>query len=260
MHIPWQDHIESAPAVLRGKPRSKDTWIPVSLLFVMRFKSHHALQIWFIAVAICLLSILSASTAACELATAVKDATPGEIKTFFENQKKTVVTFVGYSGAEYEDKPAILEKAERVLDEFDPSKTLVNIGATPEGIGAIYELAKDKGFITTGIVSTQAKKYDSKLSTCVDYIFYVEDATWGGFIEGGDRLSPTSTAMVENSDILIGIGGGEVARDELIAAERLGKEVRFIPADMNHQKAREKAKKKGLPAPTNFSGAADEVF
>jgi hypothetical protein len=121
-------------------------------------------------------------------------------------------------------------------------------------------LAKDKGFITTGIVSTQAKKYDSKLSTCVDYIFYVEDATWGGFIEGGDRLSPTSTAMVEKSDILIGIGGGEVARDELIAAERLGKEVRFIPADMNHQRAREKAKKKGLPAPTNFSGAADEVF
>ena len=226
----------------------------------MRVKSLQVLQAWFIAVGICSLSISSASIAACELATTVKDAAPGEIKTFFESEKKAVVTFVGYSGAEYEDKAALLEKAESVLDEFDSSKTLVNIGATPEGIGAIYELAKNKGFITTGIVSTQAKEYDAKLSTCVNYVFYVEDATWGGFIEGSDRLSPTSTAMVENSDILIGIGGGSVARDELTAAKRLGKEVRFIPADMNHHKAREKAKKKGLSAPTSFGGTADEVF
>ena len=88
----------------------------------------------------------------------------------------------------------------------------------------------------------------------------VKDAAWGGFMEGGNRLSPTSMAMVESSDVLIGIGGGEVARDELITAKRFGKEVRFIPADMNHQKARKKAKKKGLPEPTNFGGAADEVF
>ena len=114
--------------------------------------------------------------------------------------------------------------------------------------------------MTTGIVSTQAKEYDVKLSSCVDYVFYVKDATWGGFMEGGNRLSPTSMAMVESSDVFIGIGGGEVARDELITAKRFGKEVRFIPADMNHQKARKKAKKKGLPDPTNFGGAADEVF
>lgn len=48
-----------------------------------------------------------------------------------------------------------------------------------------------------------------------------------GLIEGSDRLSPTSTAMVENSDVLIGIGGGEIGRDELLAAKRSGKEVRF---------------------------------
>ena len=166
----------------------------------------------------------------------VKDATIDEIKSFFESEKKDVVTFVGYSGSEYEDKAAMLEKAGRILDEFDSSRMIVNIGATPEGIGAVYELAKRRGFITTGIVSTQAKEYNAELSPCVDYVFYVEDATWGGFIEGGDRLSPTSTAMVKNSDMLIGIGGGEVARDELMAAILSGKEVRFIPAEpMNHQ-------------------------
>jgi hypothetical protein len=183
-----------------------------------------------------------------------------EIRAFFKNQNKDVVTFVGYSGDEYEDKAAMLEKAGRILGEFEPSKAIVNIGATPEGIGAVYELAKRRGFMTTGIVSTQAKEYSAVLSPCVDYVFYVEDETWGGFVEGDDRLSPTSTAMVENSAVLIGIGGGEVARDELLAAKRLGKKVRFIPADMNHQKAQEEAKKKGLPVPTNFGGAAGEVF
>ena len=82
----------------------------------------------------------------------------------------------------------------------------------------------------------------------------------GGFIEGGRRLSPTSMAMAENSDVLIGIGGGQVGRDELIAAKRSGKKVRFFPADMNHQKAREKAREKGISEPKNFRGAAGEAF
>ena len=32
MNIKWQDHIESNPNVLRGKPRIKGTRIPVSLI------------------------------------------------------------------------------------------------------------------------------------------------------------------------------------------------------------------------------------
>ena len=221
---------------------------------------HQFLLLRNIALGVFSLWIFSCSTMTGNLTTKVNDATVDDIKSFFESQEKDVVTFIGYSGADYEDKAAMLEKAGHILDEFDPSKTIVNIGATPEGIGAVYELAKSRGYTTTGIVSTQAKKYDAELSPYVDYVFYVEDTTWGGFIEGGDRLSPTSTAMVENSDVLIGIGGGEVGRDELMAAKRSGKKVRFIPADMNHQKAREKAQKKGLAAPSYFGGAAGEAF
>ena len=136
----------------------------------------------------------------------------------------------------------------------------MNIGATPDGIGAVYETAKRKGFLTAGIVSTQAKDSKIKLSPCVDIVFYVKDATWGGFIPGTERLSPTSTAMVENSDVIIAIGGGEVSRDELIAAKRLGKKVQFIPADMNHEIARERARKRGQPAPSDFGGAAATVL
>lgn len=226
----------------------------------MKSMLHQSVQLRRIAIGASFVWFISFGAAACELATTITDATTEDIRVFFSGLKKDVVTFVGYSGAEYEDKTLMLEKAGRVLDEFDASETIVNIGATPEGIGAVYELAKRRGFVTTGILSTQAKKYNAPLSPCVDYVFYVEDATWGGFIDGSDRLSPTSTAMVENSDLLIGIGGGEVGRDELMAAKRSGKEVRFIPADMNHQKAIEKAQKKGLPMPTRFGGAAGDVF
>ncbi len=183
-----------------------------------------------------------------------------DIKAFFDSENRKVLTFVGYSGAGYEDEASMLGHAERILAEFDPAKTIINAGATPDGIGAVYKLAKQKGFMTIGIVSIQAKQYNAELSPYVDHVFYVEDSSWGGFIEKTEQLSPTSEAMVGNSDVIIGIGGGEVARDEMIVAKRMGKEVRFIPADMNHQKAIEKAQKKGLPVPTDFSGAADVVF
>ena len=60
--------------------------------------------------------------------------------------------------------------------------------------------------------------------------------------------------MVEASDRFVAIGGGEVARDEFLAARKLGKPTQFIPADMNHAHAEEAAAKKGLPRPTDFRG------
>jgi hypothetical protein len=199
---------------------------------------------------------MAAIASDCNTDTSVVEATPAEIADFFARQEKSVVTFVGYSGAGYQDEAAMLARAASLLQGFDPAGTIVNIGATPDGIGAVYVLAKQRGFTTTGIVSTQAKEYGAGFSDCVDRVFYVEDATWGGFLADGDRLSPTSEAMVASSDLMIGIGGGEVARDELLAARRAGKQVRYFAADMNHARAREKARKKNLPEPTDFRGAA----
>jgi hypothetical protein len=189
-----------------------------------------------------------------------KTPTSEEVRAFFQGTGKTVLTFVGYSGVGYEDEKAMLTRAEHILSEFDPAKTIVNIGATPEGIGRVYEIARHRGFVTTGIVSTQAKQAEVPMSPYVDFVFYVEDATWGGNLVGTDRLSPTSEAMVKNSNIVVGFGGGEIARDELLAAKRSGKQVRFFPAEMSHQKAQEAAEKKGLPPPTDFGGAAAALF
>jgi hypothetical protein len=163
---------------------------------------------------------------------------------------------VGYSGAEYEDRPGMLTLARQILEEFDAQTTIVNIGATPQGIGAIYELANAKGFQTTGVVSTQAQTYKAAHSDCVEHVFYVEDATWGGFIDDSGLLSPTSEVMVEISDIMVGIGGGEVGRDELLATISRSRKICFFEAQMNHAIARKKAAKKGLTPPTDFEGAA----
>ena len=210
---------------------------------------------------LCFISLLGGRSAlGCELLMTTRVASPEEIRAFFESKKMRVLTFLGYSGAEYEDKTAMLAQAAQILDKFDPETTIVNIGATAQGVGAVYEAAKRKGFLTAGIVSTQAKEGGVALSPCVDVVFFVKDDGWGGFIAGTERLSPTSQAIVENSDVIIAIGGGDVARDELRAARQSGKHVQFIPADMNHQIARDKALKKGQPAPTDFRGAAASAF
>ncbi len=150
-----------------------------------------------------------------------------EIREFFKNQNKQVVTFVGYSGSGYARHDDMLAVARSVLERYDPADTLINIGATADGIGAVYALAKELGFTTTGIVS--ARGADCAVSEHVDWVFYVDDDEWGGFMAGTDRLTPTSEAIVANSDVIIGIGGGEVAQQEMLAARRLGKVVEYYP-------------------------------
>ena len=46
----------------------------------------------------------------------------------------------------------------------------------------------------------------------------------------------------------------------MIAAKRDGKTIKYFPAEMNHQKAIEKASKKGNPAPSDFKGSAFALF
>jgi hypothetical protein len=205
---------------------------------------------------VCSLALNSSVASACDGPREVRDATLASLKAFIQDKQMTVVTFAGYSGAEYEDPKGMMGHAARVLDGLDPTKILINIGATEVGIGAVYELAKQKGFTTMGIVSSLAREERVPLSPCVDYVFYVKDRSWGGKVAGTDQLSRTSEALVECSASFVAIGGGDAARDEMLAARNAGKPVTFIPADMNHKIARDKALKKGQPEPTDFRGSA----
>lgn len=199
--------------------------------------------------------------AACEPRSVLRDAdTARSVAEFVAASGMSVLSFVGYSGAGYEDEAAMLAQAEAELARFDPGRTMVNIGATAQGIGAVYALARQRGFFTLGIVSSLARDAGESLSPCVDAVFFVRDTVWGGRLPGQTALSPTSAAMVNNSLVVIGIGGGEIARDELLAARAAAKSVRFIAADMNHRIARDKARAKGQPEPTDFRGAAHAAF
>ncbi len=185
--------------------------------------------------------------------------TPAKTLAFFKTLGKKVVTFFGYS-VDYEHEAVMLAMARDVLSKYSPQTHVINIGATAGGIGAVYPLAKATGFKTTGIVSSVAAEHMEYISKDVDHICFVADTQWGGKLPDSNKLSPTSQAMVACSDILIAIGGGEVSRDELLAAREQGKPIHFYPAEINHKYWIEHARKTGLPKPNSFQGAVHETF
>ena len=154
----------------------------------------------------------------------MKSAPPEQVKTFFQKRQKVVLTFVGYYGSGYEHETTMLAEARKVLIAHSSQGTIVNIGAMPDGIGQVYAIAKEMGFETTGIASTQAQASQAAVSPHVDTVFFIDDAVWGGFLPDTEVLSPTSQLVVECSDIIIAIGGNAVTRDEMISARRLGKD------------------------------------
>jgi hypothetical protein len=172
---------------------------------------------------------------------------------------KRVVTFLGFSGSGYEGPDAVREAIEEVLAPLDPGSILINAGGTTAGIGIVYSIAKVGGFSTIGIVSSLAEKETAELSPDADRVYIIADDAWGGLRSDG-KLSPTSLAMVGASDEMVAIGGDEIARDELSAAKAQGKRVQYIPADMNHDAAKRKARKNGKPEPHDFRGAAYRIF
>lgn len=183
-----------------------------------------------------------------------------EVIDFFKRQQKTVLTLVGYSGAGYHRPEKVRDQVVAVFGQYDPSRTIVNIGVTEDGIGQAYGWAKSSGFTTSGVVSSAVLQCDAKLSPGCDYPFIVEDATWGGY--AGGQLSPVSETMVSVSDFMLGVGGGDIARDELLEMEKRGKPLLFIEADMDHLRALTKAWCNGLltPKSADYRGSAHTRF
>jgi hypothetical protein len=116
------------------------------------------------------------------------------------------------------------------------------------------------GFETAGIVSSNAIEHPEAISDAVDHVCFIKDSQWGGKLPNSNELSPTSKAMVACSDILVAIGGNDIARDELLAGQAQGKLVYYYPAEMDHQTAIQRAKEMGAPMPESFMGSVDEVF
>lgn len=127
-------------------------------------------------------------------------------------------------------------------------------------MGADYPLAKLMGFETAGIVTTQVLENPEGISDAVDHICFIKDNPWGGKSPKSNELSPTSKAMVECSDILVGIGGGGIVDDEMLEGKAMGKPIQYFPTEMNHERAIRYAKRMGLPPPESFTGSVHDLF
>lgn len=156
---------------------------------------------------------------------------------------KKVVTFVGYSGRGYEKTDAFMDQARAFLATLNPEESVINIGVTPDGIGALYGVAKEMGFTTFGIVSSEAKPYLEWVQN-VDHPYLVNDGTWGGYKADGKTLNPTSEAMVAVTDHIVAYGGGEIALAELSKSLAQGKKVEAYFFEENHAKTIKKNKGK----------------
>ena len=70
----------------------------------------------------CYLAFTPGVANACDGPREVREAALASIKVFIETKRMAVLTFAGYSGAQYEDPEALMEHASRVLDGQDSAK------------------------------------------------------------------------------------------------------------------------------------------
>lgn len=177
---------------------------------------------------------------------------PDEAVAQIQKIGKKVYTLFGYADLEYENKPEVMAQIELELRALDPATTIINIGATEEGIGAAYEVAKKLGFETMGVVSNRALNYNGKFSSDVDRIYIINDVLrlWGGYIPGTKDAAPVSTVFLRVSNTISAYGGGEhtamVMRE---AVRRGGIDVKFTPAEMSHKKAKSTGKSVDVKGP-----------
>ncbi len=179
-----------------------------------------------------------------------------EIKNFEELEKeignKRVLVLGGYSGLGYE-KPTKLkiEIKKRLIQEIEQvgkDNVVLVSGATSDGIGVCYDVAKKLGVKTYGIVSEEARQYG--VDKNCDVTFFVPDhkKTWQVLSESGDSYM---VDVAKNNGVLIYYGGGEVAVKEIEEAMRKNIQVEvdsgFMP---NPEKVKEKQEKNPRFYPT----------
>jgi len=167
---------------------------------------------------------------------------------------KKVCLLMGYSQLGYDKPKLVLETVREKLSKLDPEEYAVCIGATEEGIGQAYQVAKEMGFETIGIVSTLALSSAGHFSKHVDRIYIINDDQWGGYIPGTQHAAPTTRAFLDVADIIYAIGGGHntAALLEIAAVQYPDVKIVFIPAEMNHERANHKKI-------TDYAGPASKV-
>jgi hypothetical protein len=192
--------------------------------------------------------------------------TPEALTRVFAAFGRRVVTFAGFGELGYQDEAAFDAIVRAELDRFDPPSTIVNTGTLITrgfqlGVAAVYPIARARGFLTTGVHPSVALAHarEHALSPAVERIYFVEDTTWGGYLENTETLSNTLTALLAISSELVAIGGGDHTAQEVAAFMARGKAVRFIPAEMHHATTRRWSQRAGVVI-DGYEGAAQRAW
>lgn len=139
--------------------------------------------------------------------------------------EKHVMVFSGFSGLGYENpsklKEEIKEEIARAVDRHGPARLCVAAGATKEGIGIAYEVAKSNwpDIVTIGVVSAQARRWGGESEYC-DHVIYVDDPkeTWEVLDEKGKSYMAYLARNNESNSStgeFLAFGGGKVTLREL---------------------------------------------
>lgn len=172
---------------------------------------------------------------------------------------KYAIVFAGFSGLEYAAADRVDTHVRAILDEkiaqYGKDNLVAVAGATEEGIGRIYAIAKSLGIATLGIVSTEAEKWDVPISPYCDKVIYVPDpkGTWEVNAEDGESYT-VKAAWISRmrgglGGCLVLLGGGDVAVTELKQAwaKKIPTQV-FGDYDPDPEKARAKQEKENAKA------------
>jgi hypothetical protein len=188
------------------------------------------------------------------------------VREFFRRSGKHVIEFAGFGELGY-DEPGIVEQvARRVLEPWQADdvlvacSTLLRVGGQ-DGVAGVYPVARRLGIETVGIHPSVALGFSAThpVSPWCQHAFFVEDASWGGFVEGTRELSPSLRLLIEVSDELVVIGGGKHAADELQAFQAHGKRVSYFPARMNRGVTDEWCRRAGTTI-VDYRGAAHAIW
>ncbi|CAK8738429.1 hypothetical protein SODG_002078 [Sodalis praecaptivus] len=160
--------------------------------------------------------------------TPLPDKIKAQIDTLTRN--KHVLVFCGFSGLGYNNEVALIETIRTTLTAaincHGSENICVAAGATHEGIGIIYELAKEKGIKTIGLVSEQARG-SALLSAACDECLFIPDptASWDVRDPEGNSymvyLATDNKGINKTGEFLV-FGGGYITLNELKEAEGLG--------------------------------------
>lgn len=179
--------------------------------------------------------------------------TTDEVRRFFASRGRHVVSFAGFGELGYEEDGIVERILPGVLSGWAPAEVIVNCGTLlraggQDGIARVSEVAKRMGIETSGIHPGVALDFSEThcVSPHEDHVFFVDDATWGGFLTEDGQASPTLQVILDVSHELVVIGGGKHAADELRAFFQQGKAVRYFPAEMNRRTTSEWCARAGV--------------